>query len=400
MGKSLDKKHELGKGISQRPDGRYHARAIVKGNRIELYNKDLKQLRKDFELAKAAALQDNIIEEKDIKFIEYFDSWFDTYKKHKLKSVISQNAYYRRVKNTYCTLLENINLKDITHEKIQAATNELSERKYTPRTIKEALSAVRECLDIAVINKKIDYNPVIRINIKEENEAMLERRVLDNWEIPLFIEEAKRDWYYEAYMILLNSGMRIGEFSALTWDCIDFQKKEIRINKSMSFGYVEGKKIEIVTSPKTRAAYRTIPFFDGVEEWFKSWKQKQDELKEKLGDRWRARKELGDLVFTTSLGSPASRYAISHSLAKIEKNMQLKEDFNAKLENRESRKIEHLHPHCLRHSFCTLCFERGMNPSVIQALMGHSDFAVTTSYLHVLNDKRKEEVAKVGSLLN
>ena len=400
MGKSLDGKRDLGRGVSQRADGRYHARAIVRGKRIEIYNKDLKQLRKDFDLAKAAALQSNIIEEKDIKFTEYFDSWFESYKKHRLKSVISQNAYYRRVKNTYCSLLGEVNLKDITHEKIQAATNELSERKYTPRTIREALSAVRECLDIAVINKKIDYNPIIRINIKEKNEAMLERRVLDNWEIPLFIEEAKRDWYYEAYMILLNSGMRIGEFSALTWDCVDFQKKEIRINKSMSFGYVEGKKIEIVTSPKTRAAYRTIPFFDGVEEWFKSWEQKQDELKEKLGDRWRARPELGDIVFCTSLGSPASRYAVSHSLAKIEKNMQLKEDFNARLENREPRKIEHLHPHCLRHSFCTLCFQRGINPSVIQALMGHSDFAVTTSYLHVLDDKRKEEVAKVGSLLN
>lgn len=400
MGKSLDGKRDLGRGVSQRADGRYHARAIVRGKRIEIYNKDLKQLRKDFDLAKAAALQSNIIEEKDIKFAEYFDSWFESYKKHRLKSVISQNAYYRRVKNTYCGLLGEVNLKDITHEKIQAATNELSERKYTPRTIREALSAVRECLDIAVINKKIDYNPIIRINIKEKNEAMLERRVLDNWEIPLFIEEAKRDWYYEAYMILLNSGMRIGEFSALTWDCVDFQKKEIRINKSMSFGYVEGKKIEIVTSPKTRAAYRTIPFFDGVEEWFKSWEQKQDELKEKLGDRWRARPELGDIVFCTSLGSPASRYAVSHSLAKIEKNMQLKEDFNARLENREPRKIEHLHPHCLRHSFCTLCFQRGINPSVIQALMGHSDFAVTTSYLHVLDDKRKEEVAKVGSLLN
>lgn len=399
MGKSL-KGAELGRGVSQRPDGRYHARAIVKGKRVELYNKDLKQLRKEFELAKIAALQKHAKIEHDITFSEYFDTWFNTHKKQRLKSEISQNAYYRRVKNTYCNFLGNVNLKDLTHEKIQIATNELANKKYTPRTIKEALSAVRECLDIATINRKISSNPVIRINVREENEAMLERRVLDNWELPLFIEEAKRDWYYEAYMILLNTGLRIGEFSALTWDCVDFENKEIHINKSMSFGYVNGKKLEIVTSPKTQAAYRTIPFFDGVEGWFKSWKQKQDALKKKLGDRWRARPELGDIVFCTSLGSPASRYAISHSLVKIEKNMQLKEDFNAKLENRTPRKIGHLHPHCLRHSFCTLCFQRDMNPSVIQALMGHSDFAVTTSYLHVLNDKRKEEVAKVGSLLN
>ena len=43
MGKSL-KGVNLGKGISQRPDGRYHTRATIQGIKIELYNKDLKQL--------------------------------------------------------------------------------------------------------------------------------------------------------------------------------------------------------------------------------------------------------------------------------------------------------------------------------------------------------------------
>ena len=52
MGKALDGK-KLPKGISQRADGRYHARATVKGTKIELYNKDLKQLKIDFEKAKA-----------------------------------------------------------------------------------------------------------------------------------------------------------------------------------------------------------------------------------------------------------------------------------------------------------------------------------------------------------
>ena len=80
MGKSL-KGVELGRGISQRPDGRYHARAIVKGKRVELYNKDLKQLRKEFELAKIAALQKHAKIEHDITFSEYFDTWFDTHKK-------------------------------------------------------------------------------------------------------------------------------------------------------------------------------------------------------------------------------------------------------------------------------------------------------------------------------
>ena len=396
MGKALNGAI-LPKGISQRPDGRYHARAMIKGRKVELYNKNLKQLKKDFELAKANVLKGEIVAEKQMKLEDYIDTWMRNYKSQSLKSEISRNSYYRRIKNTYVSILGQKNVGDILHMDIQNATNELVERGYTHRTIREALGALREAMSIAVVNRLILQNPVVNINIKKENEAMQERRVLDNWEMPLFIEEAKRDWFYEMFMILLSSGLRIGEASALCWEDINFKDKTININKSLSFGYVNGKKLEIVASPKSQASYRTIPFLEETEELFKSQRKKQGALKEKLGDRWRADPSLGDLVFSTSLGSAASRYAVSHSLAKIEKNMQLKENLNAELEGREPRLIKHLHPHMTRHTFITRCFEKGMNPSVIQALAGHSDFSVTSSYLHVLNDKRKEEVEKIGS---
>lgn len=400
MGKSLDGKRELGRGISQRSDGRYHARAIVRGVKVELYSKNLQQLKKDFEAAKADVLKGEVGVDKNMKLKDFIETWFRDYKSQRLKSEISRNTYYRRIKNTYVSILGEKNVCDILHLDIQNATNTLIENGYTYRTVREALGALREAMNIAVVNRLILQNPVVNINIRKENEAMQERRVLENWEMPLFIEEAKRDWFYEMFMILLSSGLRIGEASALTWDCVNFKDKTITVNKSLSFGYVNGKKLEIVSTPKSQASYRTIPFFGETEELFKSQKKKQDALKEKLGDRWRARPELGDIVFCTSLGSAASRYAVSHSLDKIEKNMQLKENLSAEIEGREPRIVRHLHPHMTRHTFVTRCFEKGMDPSVIQSLAGHSDFAVTSSYLHVLNDKRKEEAEKIGNFFN
>lgn len=400
MGKSFDGKRELGKGISQRSDGRYHARATVKGIKIELYNKNLQQLKKDFELAKAEAIKGETTVCKNMKLDEFIETWMRDYKSQRLKSEISRNTYYRRLKNTYVSILGHKNVCDILHLDVQNATNELVEKGYTYRTVREALGALRESMNIAVVNRLITQNPVVNINIRKENEAMQERRVLENWEMPLFIEEAKRDWFYEMFMILLSSGLRIGEASALCWEDVSFKDKTINVNKSMSFGYINGKKLEIVSSPKSQASYRSVPFFGETEELFKSQKRKQEELKERLGDRWRADPSLGNLVFCTSLGSAASRYAVSHSLAKIEKNMQLKENLDAQIEGREPRLVRHLHPHMTRHSFITRCFEKGMNPSVIQALAGHSDFAVTSSYLHVLNDKRKEEAEKIGNFFN
>lgn len=390
----------LPKGISERPDGRFHARATVRGVKVELYGRDLKQLKIDFEAAKAEVLKGETTVDKNMKLEEFIETWFRDYKSQRLKSEISRNSYYRRLKNTYVSILGQKNVCDILHLDVQNATNTLIEKGYTHRTVREALGALREAMNIAVVNRICLQNPVVNINIRKENEAMQERRVLENWEMPLFIAEAKMDWFYEMFMILLSSGLRIGEASALTWDCVNFRDKTIIVNKTLSFGYVNGKKLEIVSSPKSQASYRTIPFFGETEELFKAQRRKQDALKEKLGNRWRAKPELGNLVFCTSLGSPASRYAVSHSLEKIQKNMQLKENLNAELEGREPRLVRHLHPHAMRHSFCTRCWEKQMNPSVIQALMGHSDFQVTNSYLHVLNDKRKEEAERIGNFFN
>lgn len=62
MGKDLKSKN-LGKGLSQRKDGRYEARAIINGVKIDIYNVSLTQLKKDFEVEKAKVLR----KEKNIR---------------------------------------------------------------------------------------------------------------------------------------------------------------------------------------------------------------------------------------------------------------------------------------------------------------------------------------------
>lgn len=62
MGKDLKGKN-LGKGLSQRKDGRYEVRAIINGIKIDIYNVSLTQLKKDFEVEKAKVLR----KEKNIR---------------------------------------------------------------------------------------------------------------------------------------------------------------------------------------------------------------------------------------------------------------------------------------------------------------------------------------------
>lgn len=400
MGKDLKGK-ELGKGIRQRKDGRYEGRAVVNGRNIDVIDASLQTLKHVFEDEKAKALRDEKGIRPNLTLKSWYDEWFEKCKSNQLKSDISRNTYNRKVKNTYVRILGDKRIEDITPMNIQDATNQLAqEEQYCVRSLKEAVSILRECFNAAIANRIIYTNPVGAIVINETNEAPKDRRVLDHWEQDLFLKETSNSYYREPYRVLLLTGMRIGEFSGLQWQDIDFAKKRIHISRSMMTAYQNGKKIMELTTPKTANAYRDIPFFGDVEQCFLDWKEKQDEYKKKLGDRWRTGDEFGDLVFTTTMGSPITRYNIVHDLKRVEQNIRLKEVDMAYMEGRQPRMFEHIHPHAFRHTFATRCFEKGLDPLVVQSIMGHANYSTTVSYTHILDNKIDEAASKVGNFLD
>ena len=397
MRKDLNGK-ELGRGFSQRKDGRYEARAVICGTKIDIYDMNLAKLKKEFEVEKARVLRDEKNVRPNVTFREWYLEWFEKCKSPQLKSEVSRKTYDRKVRNTYCKILGDKRMENISQMNMQAATTELVEQGYTDRSVREALGIVNECMEIAIVNHIINVNPCVGIKIQNANERR-ERRVMKKWEQDLFLSEVKNRYYYEAYKILLLTGMRIGEFSGLQWRDIDFENKVININRSMQTAYIDGKKIEELTTPKTANSYRAIPFFGETEECLINWKKKQDEYKKRLGDRWRARPELGDLVFTSTVGSPVTRYVIVHDINKVVQNINLKEISRAFREHREPVEFEHLHPHAFRHTFATRCFEKGLDPLFVQSIMGHADYATTVSYTQILHDLLQREVAKIGNFL-
>ena len=398
MGKALNGKN-LGKGFSQRKDGRYEARATINGVKIDLYDMSLSKLKKAFELKKAEVLRDEKGVRPNVTLKDWYEEWFEKFKVPRLKSTSSIKSYNKKKKNTFIAILGEKRVKDITQINLQVATNELAEKGYGERTIREAIGVLRECLDIAVINRIIPVNPCVGLLVKSTY-TQHKRRVMTHEEQDIFLNEAKSSYYYEAYAILLLTGIRIGEFSGLQWQDINFVDKEIYIKRSMSTAYIDGTKIEELTTPKTFNSFRTIPFFGETEDLLKSWKKKQAEIRDKMGDRWRAKPEFGDLVFTSTVGSPVTRYVIAHDLTKIVQNINLRELYKASAEGRPPKTFERLHPHAFRHTFATRCFEKGLDPLFIQSIMGHANYSTTISYTHVLDDTISKEVKKAGNFLS
>jgi integrase len=288
-------------------------------------------------------------------------------------------------------------VKDIRQIHIQNATNDMIEKGLNTRNVGDALSVLRQCLDTAVANKIILVNPCVGIALPNDR-VISERRVLEHWEQDLLLEVAEGRFYREVYHICLLTGMRIGEIGGLKWGDIDFEKKEIHVNRSLSVSYDKGKHIEM-TTPKTANSVRTIPFFDDVEDYLMAWRKKQNEAKVQCGSMWR-NTDYGDLVFTTSLGSPLTKYAFQHDIKKVVEDMKAIEIHRAMIEGRKPREISNIYPHAFRHTFATRCFENDMNPIFVQRVMGHSNYSTTASYTHILDTIRERERMKTTNFLD
>lgn len=396
MGKDLKGK-ELGKGISQRKDGRYEARVVINGKRVTFYNTNLAELKREFEKEKYRLSRQNVTACPDVTVNEWFDAWFEQYKKPTLKPS-GVEAYKRKFKNTYGSLLGNAAVNELNQFSVQTATSELLNKGYKTKTIRDALAVLKLTLDSAVANFIIEVNPCLGIIVPSYAEIKEERRVLSTAEQRTFLNLTDNTFYKELYRFMLCTGLRVGELGALQWKDIDFKEGFINVKHNLRCQYQNGTKIMELTTPKTKNSFRKIPFFNDTKKLLLDQKEKQEELKKQLKDRWRG--EIDDLVFTTSMGSPVTRYVLEHDMRQLSQEIQMTELYNSMSENRDTVEFKPVHPHCLRHTFATRCFEKGMTAKTVQQIMGHANINMTMSYTHVLDEILMNEAKNIGDFLD
>lgn len=397
MAKNLKGK-ELPKGIYQRKDGRYEARAQVKGITIQLYNRNLRELLKEFEQAKQEAQNGIDKRYEDVILNDWFEEWFNTYKVPRIKphSITPMKTKFRAY---FGKAIGTMKVKDIRSIDIQNVINDMKEKGRATSTMREALGTTRECLECAKHNRIISDNPCFAVTVPWENTSK-ERRFLTREEQKRFLDEVEYNWYKEMFHIMFYTGMRIGEVGGLKWEDIDFKNKCININRSLHCQYDAGVKTTELTTPKTANSYRTIPFMGDVERMLLDQKKKQKELKKNLGKRYRSEGEFADLVFMTSMGGPIIRNVAEKECNKVVKSINDQEAYLSVKENREPVYMERIYPHAIRHTFCTRCFEVGMDPKIVQKLMGHQHYSTTIDiYTHVIQEDVHKEAQKMTEVM-
>lgn len=399
MGKDLKGK-ELGKGISQRADGRYIARFTSKtGKRKTLYDFKLNELKRK--------LREAVYEDEhglngngeSITLNAWYVMWTELYKKKtvKMTTIYKNHSYYNsRVKNS----IGKMYLQDIKTYHVQKFLNDLIDSGLAHGTVSNIRFMLSDMFDKAVLSEYIRKNPCTGVEMPKE--VKKERRVLTREEQEKFFTFASSYIHINVLKFAVTTGCRIGEVLGLKWEDCDFGKREITINKTIHYSKasspVEGSKF-FYTTAKTISSNRVIPMTDEVYEILQNQKIKQTEQKMWKRSIWKQHKEFQNLVFTCSDGSPVYYYNVNSAIKDYVAKINVIEIELAKEEKREPKIFELFTCHTLRHTYATRCYENGVDQQVVQKLLGHSTLAMTTDlYTHVSEEKKKEEVAELKIL--
>ena len=323
------------------------------------------------------------IVEKEVLFGEFCHHWlFDIHLKDKKPSTATKydSTYRCYIKDTR---ISKIKLRELTADDLQQFYNQLFE-KHGYNRVKDVHKVISPCIRYAFKAGLIMRNCAELVILpKDHTKTTSNSRVhpLTLQEQMSLIEALKGHPLEALFNMALDTGMRQGELFALTWSDIDFERMNIRINKTYTYVFdVEEKKHKgFVTVPKTAHSSRVIPLPKRVSELLTIHQIRQKEQLLKIG----VTQTSETLVFTSVIGQFLDRQNVLKRLKSVYSSIGITgKTF-----------------HDLRHTYATRLFELGEAPKTVQELLGHADVNITIgTYTHVLETLKTQAASKIDDL--
>lgn len=201
-------------------------------------------------------------------------------------------------------------------------------------------------------------------------------------------------------VLLLGTGLRIGEALALRWEDCDFKRRTIHVDKTLEYVSIDGKWRHYISCPKTAAGIRDVPMLETVKQALMAQKALC------LTNGFCTDKIDGyhNFIFHTNTGRALTPHSVDQTMRRLRAAYNKQEERKAERDGREPVLMPPISPHVMRHTFCTRFCEVEKDVKVVQKIMGHSKAAITMDIYNEVNDGREaaslekmENVIKVSS---
>lgn len=380
-------RREKGEGsISQRKDGTWTARLNLgldsdgKRKIKAFYGKTEREVKNKLKEYKKELIKNDFVEVQKTTVKEYMENWLVNVKRGELKP----SSYDRLEQTCNYQIFPHIGymqIHNLTSADIQNLINVLSDKGYSYSSIKKAYNAINSCFTLAYNRGEIRRNPAICISLpnqikKEESEIifyeaeeidLIEKYALEKYKNGKY--KYDNGWYI---ILLLYTGLRIGEMLALKWENVNLINNTIRVSGNLKAvknrDKTSDKSYKIIEqSPKTKSGNRIIPLADRAREALEYLSQHRH------NDKY---------VATTKNGKNISARNIDRTFRSIIETAGIDKPAGV---------------HSLRHTFASMLFKRGVDVKTVSEILGHSDVTVTYNiYIHIIDEQKTKAI----SLLN
>lgn len=296
--------------------------------------------------------------------------WMVNYKTNSVKPTT-----YDRLETSLETLknypLAFMDICAIETDDLQQYINDMVDDGYALSTVKKQYHLVTAYMKFAVTEGMMPrpiYNNVrlpTRQAVKKKQREVYGYSPSDQAALNHVLRTQVRPGYAAA-MLMMETGMRVGECLALTWDDVLWRRKAIRINKTM-IRIGNRHRMEVQDGAKSYSSNRTIPLSKNAYDLL-------TELYNKGGyDK--------TYIFEAGDGKPISYESMRYQIQRA----------------CEEAGVEYLGQHVFRHTFATNCYNRGCDVKILSKLLGHADVTVTYNvYIHLFGDALEEMRSVVG----
>lgn len=250
--------------------------------------------------------------------------------------------------------------------------NENEQKKLSSSSISKIHKLLLSAYKKAVQQRIIEYNPIetvasVKVRTKEMTVFTWKEigkifRAIDRIKNNKHNSKQRYD-YKLLFMMLLETGCRVGELLALRWEDINFSKREIHICRTKC------KNGQEFNDTKTTAGNRYVPIiFDKMLARLKENRTEDSIIK------------LSGYVFANRNGGAISYYRVLEcwkhicKLTGIEKNI-----------------------HTFRHTNATLLLEKGVPVAEVSRMLGHADATITYKlYVHAIPNYNQKVIEMFG----